>query len=97
MTVTIDDKLRARVLEICEEQYLSEPDSESGWDDDQEPERYLMFERGHYGQTWLTWHSSRSMAAHYSLHQEYAEDWQAICLLDTETDAVLIPQDIIWG
>lgn len=59
--------------------------------------RYLLLERGHYGQTFVSAHRTPQKAGDYTLNQEYAEDWSAEALIDTETGEHLLPRGITWA
>jgi hypothetical protein len=47
---------------------------------------FVLVERSHYGQTWITLWSSADEAVQYHESQEYAEDWRVDRLVDLRTD-----------
>jgi len=65
-------------------------------DDELGPERYVLLERGHYGQTWISAHASPEAAGEYTVNQEYAEDWSPEVLIDRESGRTRSPSGIAW-
>jgi hypothetical protein len=49
-------------------------------------ETFVLVERSHYGQTWITLWDSADAAAQYHEGQEYAEDWRLDRLVDLRTE-----------
>lgn len=47
---------------------------------------FVLIERSHYGQTWITLWSSADEAVLYHEGQEYAEDWRVDRLVDLRTE-----------
>jgi hypothetical protein len=90
----MDDKMRERFAQIREDYYLP-PFDEDGLAELGE-ERFILFERGHYGQTWVSTHGSPADASDYSLNQECAEDWEPTVILDRESGEELVPRTIEW-
>lgn len=59
--------------------------------------QYVLLERGHYGETYVSTHDTGAAAADYTINQEYAEDWSAEVLIDIDTGEFLEPLAIVWG
>ena len=60
------------------------PDIDCTWPELESPARFLLVEKGIYGDEWVTLHSSPAEAAEYHLHQEYAEEWEVARLVDLD-------------